>query len=151
MRWITKKRDYLWLEHVFKQNREIRKCNRFLDPVSTENLSQGTENWFLEFSDIMTVSPHPRCFLWFCHLGNVIRVKIGVVPSSKLKFGSFMWYSPIFWCSRSLPRESSKIENWWIFIGVKKNKKNSTLKAITWNILNHLELFPVTFAMFPTS
>ena len=47
------------MKHDFQQNRKIQKCNRFLDPKSVENLSQGSK----------ICLPFAEVNLWILELG----------------------------------------------------------------------------------
>ena len=116
-------RNVCW-KSDFEQNRKIEKCNRFLDSLSLEYVSQATLKQYWEFSDSIDFLLFPQCSLFLLSKEWLNTEVLWPKPSPRWNLVCFVRDSPSFWCSGAAAESTSgKTQGWgwWIF-GYKEEK-----------------------------
>ena len=119
--------------------------------MSVEYLSQAILNQSPECGDNTLYESFDLCFRFSqVHTGS----KDMDFLSKPLLYQNSMLgprASCILWCSRVYFVKDPKDRDGGFSNRKRTNQKNSTLNRIAFDILNHVKLFPDTFAMFPKS
>ena len=129
----------------------MEKCNRILDSMSVEYLSQAILNQSPECGDNTLYESFDLCFRFSqVHTGS----KDMDFLSKPLLYQNSMLgprASCILWCSRVYFVKDPKDRDGGFSNRKRANQKNSILNYVIHFSMNHLELFPVNLAMFPRS